>query len=102
MAVRENPIPIRPLYCTCRGASPGRCRLPGPRHGLSDRHHHGQQFDCRMGLIAAGIARQCKWRPQGQCLITCLGLAVCNLDGLTFVDAQGRTVPRNPESETRF
>ena len=23
MAVRENPIPIRPLYCTCRGASPG-------------------------------------------------------------------------------
>ena len=40
--------------------------------------------------IAASIARQCKWRPQGQCLVTCQGIAVCNLDGLEFVDAQGR------------
>jgi hypothetical protein len=36
--------------------------------------------------IAANIAQQCKWRPQGQCLIYCLGGAVCNLDGLTQVD----------------
>lgn len=38
------------------------------------------------GRIAAAIARQCKWRPKGQCLLDCLGLAVCNLDGLTLVD----------------
>jgi len=44
------------------------------------------------GLIAASIARQCKWRPQGLCLITCQGMAVCNLDGLTLVHAEGHPV----------
>jgi hypothetical protein len=43
--------------------------------------------------IAKSIARQCKWRPQGKCLKDCQGLAVCNLDGLTLVDAQGRPLP---------
>lgn len=42
------------------------------------------------GLIAASIARQCKWRPRGQCYHRCLGLAVCNLEGLILVDSQGR------------
>ena len=42
--------------------------------------------------IAAGIARQCKWRPKGQCLKDCPGLAVCNLDGLTLVDRHGHPV----------
>ena len=42
------------------------------------------------GLIAASIARQCKWRPLGQCLVTCQGLAICDLDGLILVDANGR------------
>jgi hypothetical protein len=46
------------------------------------------------GHIAADIARQCKWRPRGQCLITCLGLAVCNLDGLTLVDHRGQPVAK--------
>jgi hypothetical protein len=42
--------------------------------------------------IAADIARQCKWRPQGKCLVTCQGLAICNLDGITLVDAEGQPV----------
>lgn len=42
--------------------------------------------------IAASIARQCKWRPRGKCLKDCQGLAVCNLEGLALVDAQGRPV----------
>lgn len=42
--------------------------------------------------IAASIARQCKWRPKGQCLKDCQGIALCNLDGLTLVNAQGRPV----------
>jgi hypothetical protein len=42
--------------------------------------------------IAADIARQCKWRPQGKCLATCQGLAVCNLDGLELVDHGGAGV----------
>lgn len=55
------------------------------------------------GLIAASIARQYKWRPRGKCLLNCLGLTVCNLDGLTLVDAQGhpvgatRRVAQNPQ-----
>ena len=48
------------------------------------------------GLIAQSIAQQCKWRPRGQCLVTCQGLAVCDLDGLTLVDAQGRPVAPEP------
>lgn len=46
------------------------------------------------GLIAKSIAEQCKWRPQGKCLVTCHGIAVCNLEGLTQVNSQGRPVPR--------
>lgn len=48
------------------------------------------------GRIAASIARQCKWRPQGKCLKICQGLAVCNLDGLTLVDHQGRPMAKTP------
>jgi len=44
------------------------------------------------GLIAQSIARQCRWRPKGQCLVACKGLAVCNLDGLTLVDSLGRPI----------
>lgn len=44
------------------------------------------------GRIAASIARQCQWRPQGQCLASCLGLAVCNLDGLTLIKDRGAGV----------
>jgi hypothetical protein len=56
------------------------------------------------GRIAVSIAQQCKWRPQGKCYSHCQGLAVCNLDGLTLVDAQGhpvgatRRVAQNPEA----
>lgn len=46
--------------------------------------------------IAKSIARQCKWRPQGQCLTTCKGLALCNLEGLTLVDVQGHPVQPEP------
>lgn len=61
------------------------------------------------GRIAASIANQCKWRPLGKCLQDCQGLAVCNLEGLTLVDAQGRPVAQafqpgalsqNPEPRT--
>lgn len=44
------------------------------------------------GLIAQSIARQCRWRLQGQCLINCLGGAVCHLEGLVMVNAQGRPI----------
>ncbi len=52
------------------------------------------------GIIAASIAQQCKWRPRGKCYARCKGLAVCNLEGLTLVDAQGRPVApaANPTS----
>jgi hypothetical protein len=43
-------------------------------------------------LIAASIAQQCQWRPRGQCLITCQGIAVCNLDGLTLINPQGQPI----------
>jgi hypothetical protein len=47
--------------------------------------------------IAASIARQCKWRSQGKCLVTCQGLAVCKLDGLILVNADGRpAAPASP------
>lgn len=51
-------------------------------------------FIAEWGRIAQSIARQCRWRLKGQCLASCMGLAVCNLDGLTLVDAQGQPVGR--------
>jgi hypothetical protein len=52
----------------------------------------GKILIAEWGLIAQSIAQQCKWRPQGKCLLHCQGMAVCNLDGLTLVDPQGRSV----------
>lgn len=49
--------------------------------------------------IARSIAHQCKWRPQGKCLVDCQGLAVCDLEGLNLVDSQGRPF-RNPKPKT--
>jgi hypothetical protein len=54
------------------------------------------QLIAQWGLIAQSIAQQCKWRPQGKCLDTCQGLAVCNLEGLTLVDARGHPVAPPP------
>jgi len=54
--------------------------------------------------IASDIARQCRWRPRGKCLITCLGLALCNLERLTLVDTLGRPaadLSQDSESETQ-
>jgi hypothetical protein len=52
------------------------------------------------GRIAASIARQCKWRPQGKCYSRCLGLAICNLDGLMLVDAAGHPLTPMPVAQT--
>ena len=41
------------------------------------------------GRIARSLSRQCKWRERGLCLKDCLGYAVCDLDGLILVDANG-------------
>jgi hypothetical protein len=83
----------RPLYCTCRGEHAG----PAAECGV-----HGETFEIDITTannliaewthIARSIAQQCQWRPQGQCLATCKGLALCNLDGLILVDAQGQPV----------
>ena len=96
--------PSRPLYCSCRGEHPGpihECRVHGTYETDITRANNliGQWAN-----IAAGIARQCKWRARGQCLTDCPGLAVCNLDGLTLVNHQGQPVrprTRNPEPRTR-
>ena len=81
----------RPLYCTCRGASPGpAAQCPVHGKGFEIDITTTNNLIAEWGLIAADIARQCKWRERGQCLITCQGLAVCNLDGLEFVNAQGQ------------
>jgi hypothetical protein len=52
--------------------------------------------------IAASIAQQCRWRPQGKCLDTCQGIAVCNLQGLTTVNAQGRPVQPRPQASANL
>jgi hypothetical protein len=81
----------RPLYCSCRavnGDDPA-CRVHGTFETDITRANN---LIAEWGLIAQSIAQQCKWRPQGKCLLHCQGMAVCNLDGLTLVDPQGRSV----------
>jgi hypothetical protein len=46
-------------------------------------------------LIAASIAQHCKWRHQGQCLATCKGIALCNLEGLTLIESSTGFQPVN-------
>ena len=87
---------IRELPCGCREDAPTglttyHCRAHG---GFETDIDTANRLIGEWGLIAESIARQCKWRPQGKCYSHCLGLAICNLEGLILVDATGRPVAR--------
>lgn len=93
-ASMKAPAENRPLYCSCwENGRPGRlqhvCRVHGD---FQTDITTANNLIAEWGLIAQSIAQQCKWRPQGQCLATCQGRAVCNLDGLILVDEQGHSV----------
>lgn len=82
---------IRQLPCGCREDAPtGITTYFCAAHGAFETDiTTANNLIAEWGRIAASIARQCKWRPRGQCLIDCLGLAVCDLAGLIPVDAAG-------------
>jgi len=94
MAIGLNDTPadrIRHLECGCRedavtGLSTHFCPDHAPFVIDIDA---ARRLIAEWGLIAQSIARQCKWRPRGKCLVDCQGLAVCNLEGLTLVNLRG-------------
>jgi hypothetical protein len=88
---------IRHLDCGCRQDShTGIITNFCPAHTIFQNDiDTANQIIGEWAVIARSIARQCHWRRKGQCLIDCLGGAVCNLDGLTLVDESGApVVPR--------
>ena len=93
-AVRRRPLP-----CGCwKDTSTGIITHFCPEHAPFEIDiTRANDLIAEWGLIARSIARQCKWRPRGKCLAECKGLAVCNLEGLTLVDYQGRPVAHNPQ-----
>jgi hypothetical protein len=87
---------LRELPCGCLAAPGGVIARHCPRHHprFEPDITTANQLIAEWGLIAQSIARQCKWRLRGECLVSCQGLAVCNLEGLTLVDEQCQAVER--------
>ncbi len=88
------PAAARPLYCSCwEDGRPGRRRHLCPVHGdFQTDIDQANNLIAEWVHIAQSIARQCRWRLKGQCLKDCKGLAICTMDGLTLVDAEGQAV----------